>query len=96
MKEATLEGLLQADAKSLYREFNDTLQLIKETTDPKVKSMWIDDLTALWSRAKQLLDTELLNHQTLPMMKLITSRPSDQWVVLAKNGNSQIIPSFRN
>jgi hypothetical protein len=91
MKEASLVGLLQADAKGLYAEFMETIRLIKDTNDPKVKSMWIDDLTTLWNRAKKLLDTEQLNHQTQPMMKIITSRPADQWVILAKNSNSPII-----
>jgi hypothetical protein len=68
-----------------------TIQAIKEISDPKVKSMWIDDLTILWNRAKKLLDTEQLNHQTQPMMKIITSRSADQWVILAKNSNSPII-----
>jgi hypothetical protein len=93
VKEATLEGLLQADAKSLYKEFMATIQDIKEISDPKVRSLWIDDLTTLWNRAQQLLDTEMLNHQTQPMMKIITSRSADQWAILAKNSNSPIISS---
>jgi hypothetical protein len=91
MREATLLDLLQAEAKSLYQQFNTTMTLIKDASDPKVRSMWVDDLHELHSRAQKLLDTGQLNHQTQPLMRIVASRPCEQWVVLAKNVSSPVV-----
>ena len=88
LPEAKLTDLLQASAKAIYKEFYETLRLIKETTDPAIRKMWSEDLADLHSRAQKLLDTELLNHLTRPMMKIVVSRPCAEWVILARNGHS--------
>jgi hypothetical protein len=92
MKPATISGLLNAEAKSLYKAFNESLRLIKEVTDPTVKAMWERDLLDIWNRAKQLLDTGELNTQVQPMMTIITSRSHEQWVIVTKGEKNPLVP----
>lgn len=95
MKVASPYNLLQADAKSLYKHWCDDLRLLREVTEKSAQQMYIDSLTEHHAKAQELLNTDQLNSQTLPMMKVILSRPVKDWVVLHRNPNSPIIPSFR-
>lgn len=88
MKSASLIDLLQKDAQGVYAQWVDTLKQLTQITDPAIKKLWSSDLEELHTRAQELLDTELLNGVTAPMMKLITSRTAAQWIILQRNNKS--------
>jgi hypothetical protein len=93
MKQATLYDLLQAESKSLYSNWCDTLRLLRQVTEPSAKKMYLQDLTELHSRAYGLRATNQLSGMNLSMMNLVLSRTVEQWTVLNKNGHSSIVRS---
>jgi hypothetical protein len=87
MKEASYSQLYQREVQSTYNNWTDTLRLLRETTDPSVKALWIDDLKECYAKALLLNQSGIKFHNYLD---IILSRPIEQWVILAK-GNDNIL-----
>ena len=85
---------MNAEATGLYASFLETLRLLRETSDPQIKKMWAADIPDIQKKAQELLDTGALNSHRISKMKIILSRGADQWLVLSKNSNSPLIPTF--
>ena len=93
MKEASPIQMVNRDAAGLYKSFYDTLRLLHEVTDPSIIQMWRGDLRDLSLRARKLLDTGALDGVRESQMKIILSRPADQWAILAKDSRA-LVPTF--
>ena len=78
--------------RGVYKNWFDTLDLLRETTDPSVRSMWIDELKDLRSRAEKLLGTGALQATQESQAKILLSRPPEQWALLSKE--RPIVPTF--
>ena len=78
--------------KGLYKNWFDTLNLLAETTDPSIRSMWIDELKDLHLRAGKLLETGALQATQESQAKILLSRPVNQWAILSKD--RPIVPTF--
>jgi hypothetical protein len=85
--EAKLSQLYQQEVKATYNNWTGLLSLLRETTDPKVKTMWIEELEECYAKAQQLSKAGTSYHNYL---NIILSRPIQQWVILAK-GNDNIL-----
>ena len=83
LKPATLNGLRNAEAKGIYSSWLETMKLLSEKPSQEIKLMWIDDLTEIYAQAKSLINCPLLNPQEIVKLKIILSRPIDQWQILA-------------
>jgi hypothetical protein len=91
LKEASLYDLLQAESKSLYSNWCDTLRLLRQVSEPAAKQMYLQDLAELHSRAHELRATNQLSGMNLSMMNIILSRPVEQWSVLTRNPHSKVM-----
>ena len=78
--------------RGVYKSWFDTLDLLKETTDPSVRSMWIDELKDLHSRVEKLLGTGALQATQESQAKILLSRAPEQWALLSKE--RPIVPTF--
>ena len=78
--------------RGVYKSWFDTLDLLKETTDPSVRSMWIDELKDLRLRAEKLLETGALQGTQESQAKILLSRAPEQWALLSKE--RPIVPTF--
>lgn len=94
MKVATLYDLLQADASSTYRLWCDGLKLLREVTDPKARQMMEEGQTELYAKAQELLNTNQLNAVQLSKIKVILSRPCEQWLIINRHPNTSLISSY--
>jgi hypothetical protein len=91
MKEATLNDLLQAESKSLYKNWCDTLLLLRQVSEPSARKMYEQDLAELHSRAYELRATNALNGMNLSMLNIILSRTAQQWVILNRHPHSKVM-----
>jgi hypothetical protein len=87
LKEASYQQLYQREVQSVYKNWTDTLRLLREITDPSVKVIWIEELQECYAKAQQLSKVGDSYHNYL---NIILSRPIQQWVILAK-GNDNIL-----
>jgi hypothetical protein len=94
LKEATLYDLLQRDAQGTYKRWCDNLKVLRDIGDPSARKIYEDDLREIHAKASELLSTGQLNSKVEPMMKIIVSRPVEQWIILHRNPHSQVVPSF--
>ena len=84
-------SLANAQAKALYEQWRDTIQLIESTTDSRVIRMWTEDLHELFAHAQSLLTFDVIHDVNKNYLKLITQRPVEEWVILAKDKNAAFI-----
>ena len=91
MKLADLNSLLQADAKATYKQWTETLMLLRQITNTGARHMMESELKELYIKAHELRSTNKLNGMNLSMMNIILSRSVDQWCVLNRNPRSSII-----
>ena len=94
MKAATLYDLLQRDAQGTYTRWTDNLLALRSVTDKSAQSIYVSDLTELYAKAQELLDTQQLNDKVQPMMKIILSRPLEQWLIINRHPNSPLVPTY--
>jgi hypothetical protein len=94
LKTATLYDLLQADCKSTYQCWVDTLTLLRQITDASARSMMEDELKQLYAKAIELSDTNQLNGMNQSKMNIILSRPVEQWVILNRHPSSPLIATY--
>ena len=85
------ESLANAQAKSLYEQWRQTIELIESTTDARVIRMWEEDLHDLHAHAQSLLTFDVIHHVNKNYLKLITQRPVEEWVILAKDKNKAFV-----
>ena len=83
LKPATLNGLRNAEAEAVYSHWLETMRLLSEKPPKQIQSMWVEDLKEIYAQAKALINSPLLNQQESVKLKIILSRPIDQWVILA-------------
>ena len=86
--------MLRQDALAVDKQFWSTVELLKTTTDRRVRNMWEEDLRDLWNQAQKLVQTNLLDYVTHPKLTLITGRSAEGWITLAKSKNASILESF--
>jgi hypothetical protein len=91
VKEASYRQLYQRQVQATYSEWTETLRLLKQVTDPQVKQMWLEDLAVTYDRAKQLMTNVSVNPASEPHLKLILSRPLEQWVTLVKHSGAVVM-----
>ena len=84
-------SLANAQAKSLYEQWRQTIELIESTTDQRVIRMWEEDLHELHAHAQSLLTFDVVHPVAKNYLKLITQRPVEEWVILAKDKNAAFI-----
>ena len=84
-------SLANAQAKALYEQWTETIKLIESTTDSRVIRMWTEDLVELHAHAQSLLTFDVIHHVNKNYLKLITARPVEEWVILAKDKNAAYI-----
>ena len=94
LKPATLYDLLQRDAIGTYQRWTTSLTALRGVTDKASQSIYTTDLEDLYAKAQELLDTDQLDGKTQPMMKIILSRPLEQWLVLNRHPNSPLVPTY--
>lgn len=92
MKEADPRQMVNADATGVYKQFFDTLRLLKEVSDPSARRMWSDELRDLQLRAEKLLATGALHPNQHSQMTILLSRPAEQWGLLTKE--RPIVPTY--
>jgi hypothetical protein len=68
---------------SLYEEFMRTLSAIETTNNRRVITVFTEDLMDLHQQAKDLF----ADLGPVPKLKIITNRPVDEWLVLARSRN---------
>jgi hypothetical protein len=91
LKEASYKQLYQAEVRSVYNNWTETLKLIKEVTDPKAKQMWVDDLQDIYNKAQKLMEGVSVHPSSASYLKLILSRPLEQWVTVVKHAGAVIV-----
>ena len=84
-------SLANAQAKALYEQWRQTIELIESTTDSRVIRMWTEDLHELHAHAQSLLTFDVVHHVNQNYLKIITARPVEEWVILAKDKNAAFI-----
>lgn len=92
MKEADPRQMVNSEAKGLYSQFFDTLRLLHEVGDPTARKMWTDELVDLHLRAGKLMATGALFPHQQSQMKVLLSRPANEWALLCKE--RPIVPLF--
>jgi hypothetical protein len=91
VKTATLYDLLQADAKSTYKQWTETLSLLRQITDPAARRMMEAELADLYTKAQELRETNQLTSMPLSMMNIVLSRSVEQWTVLNRHPHSKVM-----
>ena len=91
LPEASYRQLYQREVQATYHNWTQTLQLIKEVTDPKAKQMWVDDLTDTYHKAQTLLQAVSAHPPSETYLGLILSRPLEQWITIVKHAGSVIV-----
>jgi hypothetical protein len=86
--------MLNRNAQALYEEHTETLRLIRETSDPKVRQMWKEDLHNIHKLAHELLDSCLMEHHNVSRLRILVSRDPDQWYTLTVGSSGAVVPAF--
>jgi hypothetical protein len=94
VKQATLYDLLQADTTSTYKQWTETLSLLRQITDPAARRMMEAELSDLYAKAVELRETNQLQPMQLSMVNIILSRTLEQWTVLNRHPHSTIISTY--
>lgn len=79
-------------ALALHSRWVETLQGVKEVTEPSAKKLWIDDLRDLARMARELEATGQLHPQDAALLAHITDRPIQEHIALLKG--SAVVPAF--
>jgi hypothetical protein len=88
---ARYKQLYQAEVRSVYNSWTETLKLIKEVTDKTAREMWEEDLKQTYARAQELLDNISIHPPSQTYLKLILSRPLEQWITVVRNIGSVMV-----
>jgi hypothetical protein len=91
LPEASYKQLYQAEVKSTYNSWTETLTLIKTVTDPTVKRMWTEDLQDIYLKAEKLMEGVSIHPPSQTYLGLILSRPLEQWITIVKHAGSVIV-----
>jgi hypothetical protein len=91
LKEASYKQLYQAEVRSVYNNWVESLKLIKTVTDPTVKRMWEEDLRDIYHKAEKLMEGVSVHPPSETYLKLILSRPLEQWVTVVKHAGAVIV-----
>ena len=89
LKPATLNGLRNAEAKAVYSNWLETMKLLSQKPPKEIQLIWIEELTEIYAQAKSLITCPLLKPQEIFKLKIILSRPIDQWQILAAYSDVQ-------
>jgi hypothetical protein len=91
MKEASYRQLYQREVQATYKNWTETLKLIKEVTDKTAREMWEEDLKQTYARAQELLDNVSIHPPSQTHLKLILSRPLEQWLIIVRHAGAVLV-----
>jgi hypothetical protein len=91
LKQASYKQFYQRQVLSTYKNWTNTLSLIKQITDPKARQMFEDDLQDIYNKAQKLMEGVSVHPPSETYLKLILSRPLEQWIIVVRNAGSVMV-----
>ena len=91
LKEASYRQLYQREVQATYKNWTETLKLIKTVTDKAAREMWEEDLAETYSKAQELMENVSIHPPSQTHLKLILSRPIDQWITIVRHAGAVIV-----
>jgi hypothetical protein len=90
------QSFYRAQAQSIQTQWIQTLRDLRDVSDQRSRSIYIDDMRNLHARASDLKDTQQLHPLDEAKLSHILSRPIEEHVILVKPvTDGTLIPTFR-